>query len=235
MDPDTLDSQQPARDEVTGEMVGKVYKESRVPPPAADRTGLKAAQTALELLRSTSDPPAALLTETLIELGDWYQATSRPADLDPLLRRGRRDLRRTGGGGPARGPPAESPAHGVLPAAAVGEPRAQHALGAVRHPQDRLQLPRVGEGRAARHHGRLDGHGRGPGLAVAARGRAGDLQPALRRRPAGVDGGRHLHQRVVPGIRPGNGAPERDADLHDPRATAAEPAPEKKPTSGSGS
>jgi tetratricopeptide (TPR) repeat protein len=78
MDPDTLDSQQAAYDEVTGEMVAKVYKESRVPPPAADRTGLKAAQTALELLRSTSDPPDALLTETLIELGDWYQATSRP-------------------------------------------------------------------------------------------------------------------------------------------------------------
>ena len=79
MDPDTLDSQQPARDEVTGDVIGKVYKESRVPPPAADRTGLKAAQTALDLLRSTSDPPAALMTETLIELGDWFQATSRPA------------------------------------------------------------------------------------------------------------------------------------------------------------
>ena len=58
MDPDTLDSQQPARDEVTGDIIGKVYKESRVPPPAADRTGLKAAQTALDLLRSTSNPPA---------------------------------------------------------------------------------------------------------------------------------------------------------------------------------
>jgi hypothetical protein len=78
MDPDTLDSQQSARDEVTGEVVGKVYRESRVPPPAADRTGLKAAQTALELLRATSDPPKDLLTETLIELGDWYQSTSRP-------------------------------------------------------------------------------------------------------------------------------------------------------------
>jgi tetratricopeptide (TPR) repeat protein len=78
MDPDTLDSQQPARDEVTGEIVGRVYRESRVPPPAADRTGLKAAQTALELMRATSDPPKELLTETLIELGDWYQSTSRP-------------------------------------------------------------------------------------------------------------------------------------------------------------
>ena len=77
-DPDTLESQQPARDEVTGEMIGKVYKEGRVPPPAADRTGLKAAQTALDLLRSTSNPPPDLMTETLIELGDWFQATSRP-------------------------------------------------------------------------------------------------------------------------------------------------------------
>ncbi len=79
MDPETLDSQQPARDDVTGEVVGKIYRESRVPPPAADRTGLKAAETALELLRSTPDPPADLMTETLIELGDWFQSTSRPA------------------------------------------------------------------------------------------------------------------------------------------------------------
>jgi tetratricopeptide (TPR) repeat protein len=79
MDPDSLDSQQPARDEVTGEVIGKVYRESRVPPPAADRTGLKAVQQALDLLRSVSDPPAELMTETLIELGDWFQATSRPA------------------------------------------------------------------------------------------------------------------------------------------------------------
>ncbi len=78
MDPDTLESQQPTRDEITGEVIGKVYKESRVPPPAADRTGLKAAQTALDLLRSVPEPPPALLAETLIELGDWYQATSRP-------------------------------------------------------------------------------------------------------------------------------------------------------------
>jgi tetratricopeptide (TPR) repeat protein len=78
MDPDTLESQQPTRDDVTGEVIGKVYKESRVPPPAADRTGLKAAQTALDLLRSTSNPPADLMTQTLIELGDWFQAPSRP-------------------------------------------------------------------------------------------------------------------------------------------------------------
>ncbi len=79
MDPETLESQLPARDEITGEIVGKIYRESRVPPPAADRTGLKAAQTALELLRSAEDPPKELLTETLIELGDWFQSTSRPS------------------------------------------------------------------------------------------------------------------------------------------------------------
>jgi tetratricopeptide (TPR) repeat protein len=78
MDPESLDSQQPARDEVTGEVIGKIYRESRVPPPAADRTGLKAAQTALDMLRSTSNPPPDLMTETLLELGDWFQSTSRP-------------------------------------------------------------------------------------------------------------------------------------------------------------
>ncbi len=78
MDPESLDSQQPARDEVTGELVASVHRESRVPPPSADRSGLKAAQAALELLRSIPDPPQDLMTETLIELGDWFQATSRP-------------------------------------------------------------------------------------------------------------------------------------------------------------
>ena len=78
MDPESLDSQQAAHDEVTGEIIGKVYRESRVPPPAADRTGLKAAQTALDMLRSTANPPPDLMTMTLIELGDWFQSTSRP-------------------------------------------------------------------------------------------------------------------------------------------------------------
>ncbi|HEY5559298.1 MAG TPA: tetratricopeptide repeat protein, partial [Steroidobacteraceae bacterium] len=60
MDPQTLESQQPGRDPITGEIVryngeivGKIYDDSRVPPPAADRSGLKAVQTALELLRAT--------------------------------------------------------------------------------------------------------------------------------------------------------------------------------------
>jgi tetratricopeptide (TPR) repeat protein len=79
MDPDTLESQQPTRDEITGEIIGKVFNESRVPPPAADRTGLRAGQQALDLLRATPAPPPELMTRTLLELGDWFQATSRPA------------------------------------------------------------------------------------------------------------------------------------------------------------
>jgi tetratricopeptide (TPR) repeat protein len=78
MDPETLESQQPARDEITGDVIAKVHRESRVPPPSANSVGLKAAQAALELLRTTPDPPQDLMTETLIELGDWFQATSRP-------------------------------------------------------------------------------------------------------------------------------------------------------------
>jgi tetratricopeptide (TPR) repeat protein len=79
MDPDTLESQQPTRDEFTGEVVPKVQREMRTPSLSADRTGLKAAQTALEMLRSTPNPPGDLMTQTLIELGDWFQTTSRPA------------------------------------------------------------------------------------------------------------------------------------------------------------
>ena len=75
--PDSLASQRPARDEVTAEVTRQVYLEGRSPPPAADRSGLKSAQQALELLRAASDPPAVLLAETLTELGDWFQATSR--------------------------------------------------------------------------------------------------------------------------------------------------------------
>ena len=85
MNPETLESQQPGRDPITGEIVryngevvGKIYDDSRVPPPAADRSGLRSALTALELLRATADPPRDLLLRTLIELGDWYQSTSRP-------------------------------------------------------------------------------------------------------------------------------------------------------------
>jgi len=79
LDPDTIESQQQALDELTGETTSKVHSSSRLTPPsAADRSGLKAAQTALDLLRATSNPPPELVTETLIELGDWFQATSRP-------------------------------------------------------------------------------------------------------------------------------------------------------------
>ncbi len=83
MAPETLESQQPTRDEVTGEVVAKIYRESRVPSSAADRAGLKSIEKAIEILRATPDPPRTLLAETLTELGDWYQATSRAGTAVP--------------------------------------------------------------------------------------------------------------------------------------------------------
>ncbi len=77
IDPEAFDSQQPARDEITGEFVGKPNIELRVPPPSGDRTGLRAVKTALDLLRAASDPPPQLMIDALTELGDWYQTTSR--------------------------------------------------------------------------------------------------------------------------------------------------------------
>lgn len=78
LDPETLESQLPARDDVTGDVAARVYSQSHVQPPSVDRTGLKAVKTALELLRAAADPPPQLLIDTLSELGDWYQTTSRP-------------------------------------------------------------------------------------------------------------------------------------------------------------
>ncbi|MGH6782973.1 MAG: tetratricopeptide repeat protein, partial [Sphingomonadaceae bacterium] len=79
MEPDSIDDDEPVRDPVTGQLVGRVYRTTRVPGPQADRAGLKSAEMALEILRATRDPPADLLLETLTELGDWYQATGRPS------------------------------------------------------------------------------------------------------------------------------------------------------------
>ena len=84
LEPDSLESQLPARDDVTGEVVGKIYRESRVPPPAVDRAGLKAIEQALELLRAANDPPRQLLAQTLTEMGDWYQATQRASVAVPF-------------------------------------------------------------------------------------------------------------------------------------------------------
>lgn len=74
--PETVEEEAP-RDRITGEVVGKTYMESRLSVPAADRTGLKSVLTALEILRAAQDPPRQLLLETLLEIGDWYQSTSR--------------------------------------------------------------------------------------------------------------------------------------------------------------
>ena len=83
LNPDPSESTQQTRDEFTGDVVGKVYQEPRVPPPSADRTGLKSAQQALELVRATQDPPPELVTQALVELGDWFQTLSRPGQSMP--------------------------------------------------------------------------------------------------------------------------------------------------------
>ena len=101
IEPESLDNQAAARDPVTGEAVGNGFQPSRGSTQVADRAGLKSIEQALQLLRSATDPPRALLAETLVEMGDWYQATSRgdtaipfyaeasaihAADTDPELR-----------------------------------------------------------------------------------------------------------------------------------------------------
>ena len=220
MDPDTLESQQPARDEVTGEVIGKVYKESRVPPPAADRTGLKAAQTALDLLRSTSNPPADLMTETLIELGDWFQATSRPQISIPYY----------------------AEAAGILDAQVAADPLAGHPLKA---PRMVFYRPPLSASRGLNtlsgqyvirktvftfvvtetglplditvvstdmDEGQLSQSKRAVGRAI--------YSPRFAEGHAVSTAGRHLHQRVVHGIRPGDGVAGCEADLDDARATA---------------
>lgn len=83
LNPDTGDSAQPQREEFTGDFAGRVFPETRVPSPSADRAGLKAAQQALELVRSTPDPPVELVTQALLELGDWFQMLSKAGQSMP--------------------------------------------------------------------------------------------------------------------------------------------------------
>jgi len=79
-DPELLSAPVPTRDDITGELITKVVKrEALVLMPNVNRDGLKAALQALQMLRTATDPPRDLLAETLIEIADWYQATSRPA------------------------------------------------------------------------------------------------------------------------------------------------------------
>lgn len=84
MDPDSLDDDIPVRDPISGQLVGRMYRSSRVPAPEADRAGLKSAERAVEILRAAEDPPKELFAEALTELADWYQATSRSHQALPL-------------------------------------------------------------------------------------------------------------------------------------------------------
>jgi tetratricopeptide (TPR) repeat protein len=77
LEPGLLESQQAVREDTATDGLGRVQSEPRLPSPAMDRTGLRAVRTALESLRAASDPPPQLLIDTLAELGDWFQTTSR--------------------------------------------------------------------------------------------------------------------------------------------------------------
>ncbi|MSQ91857.1 MAG: tetratricopeptide repeat protein [Gammaproteobacteria bacterium] len=83
MQPESLEYQRLPTDQIPGQIVGKVYSDSRV-PEATERAGLKSILQALELLRAVADPPRPLLAEALVELGDWYQATSRANTATPF-------------------------------------------------------------------------------------------------------------------------------------------------------
>ena len=82
MEPESLENQQSASDEASGQMTGRPYSDSRM-PQATDRSGIGSLEQALEILRAAADPPQPLLAETLLELGDWYQATSRTSTAMP--------------------------------------------------------------------------------------------------------------------------------------------------------
>lgn len=82
-DPDTLDDDAPSRDPAFGEPMGHMYRSTLVPAQQADRAGLKSAEEALAMLRAQPNPPPDLMAEALIELGDWFQATSRPTSSMP--------------------------------------------------------------------------------------------------------------------------------------------------------
>jgi tetratricopeptide (TPR) repeat protein len=84
IDPESLRDEEPERDAITGQVVGRTMRTLRVPVLKPDRAGLKSAEQAVAILRAAEDPPIDLFAEALTELGDWYQVTSRPFLALPL-------------------------------------------------------------------------------------------------------------------------------------------------------
>jgi tetratricopeptide (TPR) repeat protein len=82
LEPRSPSGTDPQRDPVTGDPLGAAYQIRRAPTPVG-HPGLKSIELALQMLRATPDPPRMLLAETLTELGDWYQATSRASTAMP--------------------------------------------------------------------------------------------------------------------------------------------------------
>ncbi|HEY7740431.1 MAG TPA: tetratricopeptide repeat protein [Steroidobacteraceae bacterium] len=83
VNPESVESQLPERDDYMTDPMDTIFREPRVLTPVTERSGLRAARIALELLRAASDPPPQLMIDALTELGDWYQTTSRQALANP--------------------------------------------------------------------------------------------------------------------------------------------------------
>ncbi|HEU0224123.1 MAG TPA: tetratricopeptide repeat protein [Steroidobacteraceae bacterium] len=83
VDPASVESQLPEREERITDPMDTIFKQPRVLIPVTERGGLRAARSALELLRAASDPPPQLMIDALTELGDWYQTTSRQSLANP--------------------------------------------------------------------------------------------------------------------------------------------------------
>ena len=79
-DPDSLSGPPTSLDPVTGRADPIPFAQGRYGPVRLDPEGERAALNALEILDLTTEPPAMLLMNTLMELGDWYITGEKPAE-----------------------------------------------------------------------------------------------------------------------------------------------------------
>lgn len=86
-DPASLESSGREVDPVTGRPAIAMMTATVVSASKPDREGELAARRALAALDSVPDPPADLLVDTLIELGDWYMTSRRPEAATPFYSR----------------------------------------------------------------------------------------------------------------------------------------------------
>lgn len=86
-DPESLEGSGREVDPVTGRPALTMMTATVVSASKPDREGELAARRALAAVDSVPDPPADLLIDTLIELGDWYMTSRRPEVAMPFYAR----------------------------------------------------------------------------------------------------------------------------------------------------